>query len=151
MRSKQEFKALREQVGMSQTDLALALDVSERSVKRWESVKYKEYNAPQDAWDILDELLQLQREEVATAIGQVEEAAQTVGKYPESVKIVYWMCQGEYDKYHYMGDGGDWRQANATARVVSYALSERGIETDWIAAEDNLVPKIKMFRNHPHS
>ena len=64
MRNKQEFKALREQVGMSQTDLALALGVSERSVKRWESVKYKEYNALQDAWDILDDALQLQRQVV---------------------------------------------------------------------------------------
>lgn len=142
MRNKQEFKALREQVGMSQTDLALALEVSERSVKRWESIKYKEYNAPQDAWDILDELLQLQREEVATALGQVEEAAQSVGDYPESVKLVYWTSQDEYDKLHCIDDGGDWRQANATARVVSYALSERGIATDWISAEDNLVPKM---------
>ena len=142
MRSKQEFKALREQVGMSQTDLALALDVSERSVKRWESVKYKEYNAPQDAWDILDDALKLQRQVVAAALGQVEEAAQTVGDYPESVKLVYWTSQDEYDKLHCIDDGGDWRQANATARVVSYALSERGIATDWISAEDNLVSKM---------
>ena len=112
MRSKQEFKALREQVGMSQTDLALALDVSERSVKRWESVKYKEYNA-----------------------------AQEVGGYPASVKLVYWSSQAEYDEHHCVDDDGDWRQANATARIVSYALHERGIETDWISGADNLVPK----------
>mgnify|MGYP003094901009 FL=1 len=95
MRNKQELKALREQVGMSQTDLALALDVSERSVKRWESVKYKEYNAPQDAWDILDDALQLQRQVVSAALGQIEEAAQEVGGYPESVKLVYWSSQAE--------------------------------------------------------
>ena len=142
MRTKQEFKALREQVGMSQADLAFALYVSERSVKRWESVKYKEYNAPKDAWDILDNALKLQRQVVATALGQVEEAAQTIGDYPESVKLVYWTSQEEYDKLHCVDDGGDWRQANATARVVSYALSERGIATDWTAAEDNLVPKM---------
>lgn len=142
MRNKQEFKALREQVGMSQTDLALALGVSERSVKRWESIKYKEYNAPQDAWDILDDALQLQRQVVSAALGQIEEAAQEVGGYPESVKLVYWSSQAEYDEHHCVDDDGDWRQANATARVVSYALSERGIATDWIAAEDNLVPKI---------
>lgn len=142
MRNKQEFKALREQVGMSQTDLALLLDVSERSVKRWESVKYKEYNAPQDAWDILEDALKLQRQVVSAALGQVEEAAQEVGGYPESVKLVYWSTQAEYDEYHCVDDNGDWRQANATARVVSYALSERGIATDWIAAEDNLVPKM---------
>lgn len=141
MRSKQEFKALREQVGMSQTDLALALDVSERSVKRWESVKYTEYNAPQDAWDILDDALKLQRQVVSAALGQIEEAAQEVGGYPESVKLVYWSSQAEYDKHHCVDDDGDWRQANATARIVSYALHERGIETDWISGADNLVPK----------
>lgn len=133
MRNKQEFKALREQVGMSQTDLALALGVSERSVKRWESIKYKEYNAPQDAWDILDDALKLQRQVVAAALGQIDEAAQEVGGYPASVKLVYWSTQAEYDEHHCVDDDGDWRQANATARIVSYALHERGIETDWIS------------------
>ena len=141
MRNKQEFKALREQVGMSQTDLALALDVSERSVKRWESIKYKDYNAPKDAWDILDDALQLQRQVVSAALGQIEEAAQEVGSYPASVKLVYWSSQAEYDEHHCVDDDGDWRQANATAHIVSYALHERGIETDWISGADNLVPK----------
>lgn len=141
MRTKQEFKALREQVGMSQADMALALEVSERSVKRWESVKYKEYNAPQDAWDILDDALKLQRQVVSAALGQIEEAAQEVGGYPESVKLVYWSSQAEYDERHCVDDNGDWRQANATARIVSYALHERGIETEWISGADNLVPK----------
>lgn len=141
MRNKQEFKALREQVGMSQTDLALALDVSERSVKRWESIKYKEYNAPQDAWDILDDALKLQRQVISVALGQIDEAAQEVGGYPASVKLVYWSSQAEYDEYHCVDDDGDWRQANATARIVSYALHERGIKTDWISGADNLVPK----------
>ena len=86
--------------------------------------------------------MKLQRQVVAAALGQVEEAAQAAGDYPESVKLVYWTSQDEYDKHHCIDDGGDWRQANATARVVSYALSERGITTDWIAAEDNLVPKM---------
>lgn len=141
MRSKQEFKALREQVGMSQTDLALALEVSERSVKRWESIKYPNYNAPQDAWNILDDALKLQRQVIAAALGQIDEAAQEVGGYPASVKLVYWSTQAEYDEYHCVDDDGDWRQANATARIVSYALHERGIETDWISGSENLVPK----------
>nr|DAQ31604.1 MAG TPA: helix-turn-helix domain protein [Caudoviricetes sp.] len=141
MRSKQEFKALREQVGMSQTDLALALGVAERSVKRWESIKYSNYSAPQDAWDILDDALNLQRQVISAALGQIDEAAQEVGGYPASVKLVYWSSQAEYDEYHCVDDDGDWRQANATARIVSYALHERGIETDWISGADNLVPK----------
>lgn len=141
MRSKQELKALREQVGMSQTDLALALDVSERSVKRWESIKYPNYNAPQDAWNILDDALKLQRQVISAALGQIDEAAQEIGGYPESVKLVYWSTQAEYDEYHCVDDDGDWRQANATARIVSYALHERGIETDWISGAENLVPK----------
>lgn len=141
MRSKQEFKALREQIGMSQADLALALGVTERSAKRWESIKYTNYNAPQDAWDILDDALKLQRQVISAALGQIDEAAQEVGGYPASVKLVYWSTQAEYDEYHCVDDDGDWRQANATARIVSYALHERGIETDWISGADNLVPK----------
>ena len=137
MRSKQEFKALREQVGMSQADLAFSLGVTERSAKRWESIKYTNYNAPQDAWDILDDALQV----ISAALGQIDEAAQEVGGYPESVKLVYWSSQAEYDEHHCVDDDGDWRQANATARIVSYALHERGIETDWISGAENLVPK----------
>ena len=141
MRSKQEFKALREQVGMSQADLAFSLGVTERSAKRWESIKYTNYNAPQDAWDILDDALKLQRQVISAALGQIDEAAQEVGGYPESVKLVYWSSQAEYDEHHCVDDDGDWRQANATARIVSYALHERGIETDWISGAENLVPK----------
>ena len=141
MRSKQEFKALREQVGMSQADLAFALGVTERSAKRWESIKYTNYNAPQDAWDILDDALKLQRQVISAALGQIDEAAQEVGGYPASVKLVYWSSQAEYDEYHCVDDDGDWRQANATARIASYALHERGIETDWISGAENLVPK----------
>lgn len=141
MRSKQEFKALREQVGMRQADLAQEMDIAVRSVERWESIKYPNYNAPQDAWDILDDALKLQRQVIAAALGQIDEAAQEVGGYPASVKLVYWSSQAEYDEHHCVDDDGDWRQANATARIVSYALHERGIETDWISGADNLVPK----------
>ncbi|ACV51027.1 hypothetical protein Apar_0597 [Lancefieldella parvula DSM 20469] len=141
MRTKQEFKALREQTGITQDYLAQALGVRERSVRRWESITEEGYNAPQDAWDILDDALKLQRQVVSAALGQVEEAAQEVGSYPASVKLVYWSTQVEYDEHHCIDDGGDWRQANATARIVSYALHERGIETDWISGADNLVPK----------
>ena len=37
MRTKAEFRAIREQLGMSQSVLADMMDVQDRSVRRWES------------------------------------------------------------------------------------------------------------------
>ena len=125
-----EFRAIRETVGMTQCALARALGVEVRSVKRWESPTAPQV-PPKDAWDVLDAALSAQRRGIAAALGKVDEVAQEYGGYPESVALPYWSSQGAYDEGHYVDDGGDWRMANATNRILAYALNERGMRVEW--------------------
>lgn len=129
-RTKAEFRAIRETVGMTQGMLADALGVEQRSVRRWESPT-NDYYPPQDAWDVLDAALSAQRRGIAAALGKVDELAQERGSYPESVMLPYWSSQDAYDKGHYVDDGGDWRMANATNRLLAHALHERGMRVKW--------------------
>lgn len=129
-RTKAEFRAIRETVGMTQGMLADALGVEQRSVRRWESPT-NDYYPPQDAWDALDAALSAQRRGIAAALGKVDELAEEHGSYPKSVMLPYWSSQDAYDDWHYADDGGDWRMANATNRLLAHVLHERGIRVEW--------------------
>ena len=131
MRSKREFKFLREQVGYRQIDLAREMGVSERSVKRWEDIKSKNYHAPEAAWEILDKAVDLQMWVVEDALSHIDEAIEELG-YPNSIQLIYWMNQDE----------GDWRQVNANNRLIAYVLMDRGFDIKWIEASENTVPKM---------
>ena len=126
-----EFRAIRETVGMTQGMLAAELGVEARSVRRWESPSAPQV-PPQDAWDVLDYALTNQRHAVAAALGEVDRMAQERVAYPDHVTLPYWPSQAAYDVGHYVDDGGDWRMANATNRMLAYALHERGINVEWI-------------------
>ena len=141
MRSKREFKFLREQVGYRQIDLAREMGVSERSVKRWEDVKSENYHAPEAAWEILDNAVDLQMLVVEDSLSRIDEAIEKLG-YPNNIQLIYWMNQDEYDQYHCIEDGGDWRQANANNRIIAYILMEQGFNIEWIEASENTVPKM---------
>lgn len=141
VRSKREFKFLREQVGYRQIDLAREMGVSERSVKRWEDIKSENYHAPEAAWEILDKAVDLQMRVVEDALSHIDEAIEELG-YPNSIQLIYWMNQDEYDQHHCIEDGGDWRQVNANNRLIAYVLMDRGFDIEWIEASENTVPKM---------
>ena len=126
-----EFRAIRETVGMTQGMLAAALGVEPRSVRRWESPSCEGYRPPRDAWDVLDAALDAQRRGVDAALGRVDEIAKERGAYPKSVMLPYWTSQDAYDEGHYVDDGGDWRMANATNRILAEMLCRRGIDVEW--------------------
>ena len=88
VRSKREFKFLREQVGYRQIDLAREMGVSERSVKRWEDIKSENYHAPEAAWEILDKAVDLQMLVVEDALSHIDESIEELG-YPNSIQLIY--------------------------------------------------------------
>lgn len=130
-RTKAEFAAIRETVGMTQAMLADHLGVEVRSVKRWESPSAGGYHAPQDAWDVLDAAADLQAQVVEFALGKITEAENETGHAPDSVNLRYWRSQADYDENHIYDDGGDWRMANANSRLVAAILRLRGINVEW--------------------
>lgn len=48
--SKAAFRAIREECGMTQQDVAVELGYDPRSVKRWENEAATDYRAPEAAW-----------------------------------------------------------------------------------------------------
>ena len=117
-RSKADFKALREIVGMSQQVLADALQVDKRSIQRWEAPT-NEWRPPADAWEVLDAAREQQRWTVANAL----EVVRSTENLHASVELTYWKSQEESER---AGHGGDYQMANANVRIIAAILEQEG-------------------------
>ena len=126
-RSKADFMALRERVGLKQTDVASLLDVNLSTVKRWEKIGYME--PPADAWGLLDGYMALQCEAVSVALAQVAQIVEDQGAEPREVVMTYFRTQKEYDEHG--RDEGLFGPVNAKTRAVGAALEDRGIKVSY--------------------
>lgn len=117
-RSKADFKALRETVGMSQQALADALHVDKRSIQRWEAPA-NAWTPPADAWKVLDDARERQRWTVENAL----EIARSPENLHTPVTLTYWKSQADYER---AGHVGDYQMANANARMIATFLEDEG-------------------------
>ena len=134
MRSKSEFKAIRERVGITQAALTSIMGVSQRSVRYWEH-PISQRQPPEEAWRILDDALDRQRQVVSFALQKVDEAEETAGTKPNAVRLPYWLTEGDYVQWStdaMLGIIGDWRMANANNQVLAIILEERGVNVEWV-------------------
>ena len=122
--TKADLKARREMAGLTQLDLAKALGVDIRSVKRWEKPDNGYPTAPRDAWDIIDGALAVQRQAVTLALAKVQEIEDAQGGAPEEVDLTYYRSQADYDDFG--RDPGPVGVADATARAVAAELEAAG-------------------------
>ena len=123
-RTKADFAALRETVGLTQANLADDLGVQARSVRRWEQPGQEGYEPPADAWDMLDSYADLQRQMVDHARETVMRTAEEAGHQPDRLALTYWRSQEQYDE---LGrDEGWYGVANANARAVAAELARYG-------------------------
>lgn len=130
MRSKAEFRALRESVGLSQADVARALGVTVRSVRRWETPSPGYLGAPDDAWALLDDAIARQNAVVAGALD-------TVDALPgRTVQLAYYRDQEQFDEYS-REPGEPYGQANANARLVADALRSHGVDVSFAYPDDD--------------
>lgn len=123
-RTKAQFRAYRESLGLSQHDVAEALGVQERSVRRWEQPGY--YAPPAGAWEWLDGMQRLHDTMVGGSMGTVRELAEEAGKNPGSVSMFYWRNQEECDLH--ARDRAPYGFLNAVTREVTRQLKAEGIE-----------------------
>ena len=125
-RTKADFAALRETVGLTQANLADDLGVQARSVRRWEQPGQEGYEPPADAWDMLDFYADLQRQMVDHARETVMRTGEEAGHQPDRVVLTYWRSQEQYDE---LGrDEGWYGVANANARAVAAELGRHGFK-----------------------
>lgn len=141
-RTKAEFRAMRETLGITQQRLADDLGVKVLSVKRWESPRYPQ-QAPADAWSLLDDLMAVQDSAVEAAVAQVRSVELEREGHPREVLMPYWSSQDDYMEHHYSAaeSDGSWTEINATSRRVASVLKVLGFEVRWVDGADNPVPK----------
>ena len=126
-RTREEFRALRELVGMSRAKMAVLLDVHERSVNKWE--RHNEegfYNPPKDAWDILDEARELQLKVIERSLDEARN-----GEEGQPVRLNYWLSKDSYEQNNPDAEV-DWHMANATIRLVANQLVLEGYTVEFI-------------------
>nr|DAH85370.1 MAG TPA: protein of unknown function (DUF4447) [Caudoviricetes sp.] len=124
-RTKADFAALRETVGLTQANLADDLGVNPRSVRRWEQPGQEGYEPPAEAWEVLDRYADLRRQMVDHARETVMRAGERMGGQPGQVVLTYYRSQEQYDD---LGrDEGWYGVANANARAVAAELAHYGV------------------------
>ena len=124
-RTKADFAALRETVGLTQANLADDLGVNPRSVRRWEQPGQEGYEPPAEAWEVLDRYADLRRQMVDHARETVMRAGERMGGQPGQAVLTYYRSQEQYDD---LGrDEGWYGVANANARAVAAELAHYGV------------------------
>lgn len=132
-RTKAQFRAIRERIGLSQKTLADALGNNVDTVKRWENPKY--YAIPDDAWKYIDGLLQQHIVAVQSAMETIEGNIEREGHAPTDVTLLYYRSQRHYDMYG--RDKGDYQLVNARTREIAALLEDEGIHTVFKYPEDD--------------
>lgn len=122
-----DFRMLREGIGLSQADVADALDVTQRSVQRWE--KPGEYGAPDFAWAWLYEMRDL-------FASMVEAGAASLDGAPDgaTLQVAYYRSQREYDEHG--RDQGYYGMVNAATREVVIEAQARGMQVTAMFPEE---------------
>lgn len=124
--TKADFRAIRETIGLTQGDVAKALGVSLRTVKRWEHPDWQE--PPEDAWAWLLDMLDRHDAMVDEAVGRALAIAAERGE-PETVVITYYRDQAQHDAHG--REPGPYGFVNAVSREVALELNGEGIETEF--------------------
>lgn len=125
-KSKADFKATRELLGLTQQDVAYMAGVNLTTVKRWERPGFPE--PPADVWDFVSDLAEVQAETVDASVSHVMDAG------GEDVQVTYYRNQEQYDA---LGrDPGPYMAANANARLVAQRLRALDVEVDFCYPDD---------------
>lgn len=126
-RTKAEFRATREALGITQQSLADELGVKILSVKRWEQPKYPQH-ATARVWELFADLLDMQE-------SAVRDALMTAG---DAVELPYWMSAKDFDDLADEKEPGtSWTEANATRRAIAQDLRAHGVTVTWYDAAES--------------
>lgn len=129
-KTKANFRAIREIVGLSQSDVARLTGVSTTAVKRWEHPDGPQ--PPQDAWEELLQWFKNHRTSIRYAVEAAINSQEKTGRMP-NVALPYWRSQADYDRAG--RDPGIYSVINARCRAVAQELERYGFEVEFIEPE----------------
>ena len=140
MKTKIQFKALRECVGLSQSELARLMSANTKTIRRWEGTTYPEYRPSEDAWQLLFGMYKTQQKAIKTTTEIIKEHINIAGKNPKSITLCYWRNQEDYDQFG--RDKGSYLAANANSRAVANYVIASGLcdTVQFIEGAESLFP-----------
>lgn len=136
-RGKADFKARREQLGLTQQDVAQALTVNVKTVKNWENPRQTRYRISDAAWEYLDRAADMQAQQVAYARSVIEAQSGALAGNTVVVPITYYRDQATYDRFG--REAGPFGQANANARAIASELERMGIQVEFRYPDDGAI------------
>lgn len=122
-KTKAAFRAIREECGLTQQDIANEADVKILSVKRWENTK-EDHQPPDDVWQWLLALRGAMYQDAR------EMAEQIVASLPEGARdltLDYYRTQEELDAVQLPGADEPVGYVNARMRLVGQMLDAKEI------------------------
>lgn len=132
-RGKADFRARREMLGLTQQDVADALNANVKTIKNWENPRQTRYRISDAAWEFLDCAADIQARQVAYARCVIEKHAEVFAESPIVVPITYYRDQADYDECG--RDAGPYGQANATSRAIARELERMGVQVEFRYAD----------------
>ena len=131
-RSKADFQALRDLVGLDQVDVADALGVKPVTIRKWEDPQA--FALPRKAaWLFLEDVADIIERKSADLAARALEAAQRAradGREPSPVLLTYWRTREDWDNSP-LGHpdettviGGYWKIENAITRTAALRLAK---------------------------
>lgn len=134
-KTKAAFRALREDCGLTQNDVAVEMDVDVRSVKRWENGSIEGYEPPDGVWAWLQDAYVDMQAEATRLAAEIMTAVRDSGS-TEPVAIRYYRTQEQLDAVQ-LPAGRDLPvgYANAISREVARTVAEAGIDVDYFYPE----------------
>lgn len=123
--TKAAFKALREEVGLSQHDVAVKAGVSLSSVKKWENPKYNN-PLPDDVWNFLLECRDAMYEDAREIAEQIIESFEV--KQDSDMELDYYRTQTDLNSVQ-MGISSyePVGYVNARMRAIAHLLDKAEI------------------------
>lgn len=136
-RGKADFRARREMLGLTQQDVADALNANVKTIKNWENPRQTRYRISDAAWEYLDRAADI-HQQVAYARSVIEKHAEVFAESPIVVPITYFRDQAAYDECG--RNAGPYGQANATSRAIARELERMGIQVEFRYPDDETAP-----------
>lgn len=125
--TKAAFKAIREECGLSQQDVADEFDLSISAIKKWENPKYDRNNPADEIWQWLLECRAAMYSDAHDIAGEIEASIEV--ESGKAVVLDYFRTQEDLDAVQ-LSEGVDEPVGyfNARTRAVARILESHGVK-----------------------